>query len=225
MEFRYLVASSVFILFISCLLPGRVFSGDTVSSVINGIGNRYGEMEGLTVRYSREAISKSMSMLEPSERHDLASGRIYFRPPHYLRLDQSSPREELLVTDGKTLWWHIPSKNQAFKYDAGDFGRELRLLSDVFTGLKDAKEKFEITLGDASEPNIRRLVLRPETPWEDIDHLEILVHEENFALTQVDILNEIGGVTRFRFDKWRQKHLEISFFSFSPPADMELIEK
>jgi len=187
--------------------------------------DRYGNAKGWKAEYTREAISKTMAMLETADRHDLAKGSLYFKPQHFLRLEQASPQEELLLTDGQTLWWYIPLKKQAYKYSAKEFGKELGLLSDIFQGLKDIKNDFQITLKTGPETNTYHLILRPEPPWQEIDHLELIMLKRDFSIKQVDIYNNIGGLTRFFFSRWEEKGpFKKGFFSFSPPPNVKVID-
>jgi outer membrane lipoprotein-sorting protein len=204
----------------------KALPDDKLSTVIGGLRGRYGNAKGLTAKYTREAISKTMAMLEVADRHDLAKGRLYFSPPHFLRLEQASPQEELLLTDEHTLWWYLPLKNEAYKYPAEKFGRELRLLSDILKGLKDTEDSFNITLNAMPEANTYHLILKPEPPWQDIDHLEVIILKGDFAIKQVDIYNNIGGLTRFLLRGWEEKdRFSPGFFSFSPPPGIKVIEE
>ena len=208
------------------LLLGKALPDDKLSTVIEGIRSRYGDAKGLSAGYTREAISKTMAMLKTADRHDMAKGRLYFKPPHFLRLEQASPQEELLLTDGQTLWWYLPLKKEAYKYPAKNFGQELRLLSDVLQGLKDTKDDFQITLKANPETNTYHLILKPEPPWQETDHLELIILKGDFAIKQVDIYNNIGGLTRFLLTDWKEKgRLKKGFFSFSPPSGIKVIEK
>jgi len=209
-----------------CFLSGVASPDDQTSEIMNGIRDRYGNAGGLAADYTREAISKTMALLETAQRHDVATGRLYFKPPHCLRLEQTSPREELLLTDGQTLWWYIPFKAEAYRYPAKRFGRELSLLSDVLKGLKDSEDKFRITSREDPEALAHHLFLNPEPPWQDIDHLEVRASKRDFAINQVDIYNTIGGLTRFVLDGWQEnKQFEADFFSFSPPPHIRIIEQ
>jgi len=217
----------IFLLFLFGFTPlGRTLPDDQLSKVISGLSNRYGSAQGWKAEYSREAISKTMAMLETAEKHDLAKGSLYFKPKNFLRLEQAFPKEELLLTNGKTIWWYIPLKRQAYKYSAEKFGKELALLSDIFQGLKDIKKDFQITLKTGSETTTYHLVLRPEVPWQEIDHLELIILDRNFSIKQIDIYNTIGGLTRFIFNRWEEKEpFKKGFFSFSPPSDVKVFEK
>ena len=217
----------IFFLFLFGSIPlARALPDDQLPKIISGIRDRYGNAKGWRAEYTREAISKTMAMLETADRHDLAKGSLYFKPRHFLRLEQASPQEELLLTDGQTLWWYIPLKKQAYKYSAKEFGKELGLLSDIFQGLKDIKNDFQITLKANPETNTYHLILKPEPPWQEIDHLEIIILKRDFTIKRIDIYNNIGGLTRFFFSKWEEKGpFKKGFFSFSPTSDLKVIEK
>ncbi len=226
MNSKSLFKIPLFILLVGSIPLGKALPDDRLSTVIGGISGRYGKAQGLRAEYTREAISKTMAMLGVTDRHDLATGRLYFKPPHFLRLEQAAPQEELLLTDGQILWWYIPIKKEAYKYPAKKFGKELRLLSDVFKGLKDTEDRFQITLKAISETNIYHLILKPEPPWQEIDHLEVIIGKGDFAIKQVEIYNNIGGLTRFLLSRWKEKdRFKKGFFSFSPPPGIKVIEE
>jgi len=214
----------LFFLVFGLILQGRAFPDDQVTAIIDGIRTRYGNAKGLSALYKREAISKTMVTLGISERRDVAEGRLYFKPPCFLRLEQSSPQEELLLTNGQTLWWYIPGKKEAYKYPADTFGKELRLLGDVLQGLKDARNNFTIRYTDSPEAATHQLTLRPDPPWKDIDHLELIIGRDDFVIEQLDIVNTIGGLTRFMFSNIKKElPLQQELFSFSAPPGTRLI--
>jgi len=219
----------VFILFLFLFgsIPlAKALPDDQLSKIISGMRDRYGNAKGWKAEYTREAISKAMAMLETAERHDLAKGSLYFKPRNFLRLEQTSPQEELLLTDGQTLWWYIPIKKQAYKYSAETFGKELGLLSDIFQGLKGIKNNFQITRKADPETTTYHLFLRPEPPWQEIDHLELILLKRDFSIKRIDIYNNIGGLTKFLFNRWEEKGpFEKGFFSFSPLSDVRVLEK
>ena len=225
MNFKPYFIIPLFFLLLESILIGEALPDDKLSAVIEGLRSRYGNVKGWSAEYTREAVSKTMAMLGAGERHDMATGRLYFKPPHFLRLEQASPQEELLLTDGQTLWWYLPLKMEAYKYPAKKFGQELRLLSDVLEGLKHAKDKFQITLKANPEINTYHLILKPEPPWQEIDHLELIIHKEDFSIKQIEVYNNIGGLTRFLLSNWKEKALfEKGFFSFSPPPNAKVID-
>lgn len=222
----YFIIPTLILLLFGSISLARALPDDQLSNIISGIRDKYGNAKGWKAEYTREAISKTMAMLETAERHDLAKGSLYFKPQHFLRLEQASPQEELLLTDGQTLWWYIPLKKQAYKYSAKEFGKELALLSDIFQGLKGIRNDFQITLKTGPETTSHHLILRPEPPWQEIDHLELIMLKRDFSIKRIDIYNNIGGLTRFLFNRWKEKGpFKKGFFSFSPPSDVKVLEK
>ncbi|HJX34045.1 MAG TPA: hypothetical protein VJ373_02630, partial [Desulfatiglandales bacterium] len=108
---------------------------DSLNVVLNGILKRYGDLPGLAVNYQREIITKSAAILGDEMKTDLAAGRFIFKSPHYLKVIQNLPREEIIITDGQIIWWYIPDKKVVYRYPADKLGKELKLLSDIFKGL------------------------------------------------------------------------------------------
>ncbi len=226
MNARSRVILVLILLFLGSILQATAFPEDQATTIIRGIHARYGSSKGLTALYTREAISKTMVTLGVAERRDVAKGTLYFKPPSCLRLEQASPQEELLLTDGQTLWWYIPGKKEAYQYSTESFGKELRVLGEVLQGLKGARNNFKITYKDDPEATTYQLVLRPDPPWKDIDHLELVIGKGDFVIAQVDIFNTIGGLTRFMLsDLWEDVSLQEGLFTFSPPQGVKVIEK
>ncbi|NQU14566.1 MAG: outer membrane lipoprotein carrier protein LolA, partial [Desulfobacteraceae bacterium] len=128
---RYIIIFHLVVSFFVC----PAFASNDLSNILDGIRNKYGHLPGLSVTYTREVITRSMSMLGGQVKGDLATGRIYFKPSHYMRLEQETPRSETIIYNGDTLWWYIPDKKCVYKYPAQQFGQELRFLSNVFGGL------------------------------------------------------------------------------------------
>ena len=72
----------------------------------------------------------------------------------------------------------FPDQKRAYKYPAQDFGKELRLLSDIFRGLIQVEERFEVTLLDPNELGEYQIELMPNPPWQNIDRIILSVTPE-----------------------------------------------
>ena len=70
-----------------------------LSKVLEGVKKRYGQLAGLSVPYEREILTKSMAMLGDQMKTNVASGNFFFKPPHFLRVEQERPTKEDLITD------------------------------------------------------------------------------------------------------------------------------
>jgi len=201
-------------------------AGDQVSGILRGLQERYAGLPGLSMPYERDIMTKSMALLGEDMRQDLATGRIFFKPPHFFRLQQETPRPETVISDGRTVWWYIPQEKTAYKYPSQKLGQELKLLSDIFKGLKNVREGFKVILDDPEMKGEHRIKLIPNPPWPDIDHIMISVEEKDFVIKSVAIYNLIGGRTRFVFGNLLvEEGFEEQFFEFDVPEDVRVIEE
>jgi outer membrane lipoprotein carrier protein len=213
-----------YILLLVYILPVNAYPDVDSSKIIKGLREKYGNAEGWSAEYTREAISKTMAMLGEADRHDVAAGSLYFESPHFLRLEQDSPQKELLVTDGHTVWWYIPVKKEVYKYPAAKFGRELSLLSDILKGMEYSEKELQIAVKETPQTGNHHIILKRNPPWQDIDHLEMVLSEENFAIERLDIYNSIGGLTRFILSDWKKVRSNPESFNFPPPPGVKVIE-
>jgi outer membrane lipoprotein carrier protein len=200
-----------------------VFAEDTLSNILQGIKGHYGHTSGLSVPYTRDVMTRSMSMLGAQTKGDLASGIIHFKSPHFLRLDQEKPAPEIIIANDNILWWYIPDKKEAHRYRAKDFGRELRLLSNIFRGLGEVEESFKVQLQEKDEKGDYKIVLVPDPPWQEIDRIALTVSPE-YEIRSVRIFNALGSVTRFNLGDFTiGKTFEKGFFEFVAPPGVNVV--
>jgi outer membrane lipoprotein-sorting protein len=219
---RYVITGLIALAFMNSV-PCR--AQDQLNKILEGIRKNYGTLSGLTVDYEREVVTKSMEMLGDAIKSDVASGRIHFMPPYFLKIQQEVPNKETLTTDGKTLWWHVPQKNLVHRYPTERLGPELRLLSDVFRGLKGVEEGFVVSWKDEEVASGLKLELTPKPAWPDITHIDLYVTKDDYRIKRVDIYNILGGLTRFRLgDKIKEEKFKEDFFRLEIPEGAKLIE-
>lgn len=216
---------AVFISFF-LMAAGPCYGQELLSKILEGIRNNYGSLSGLSVGYEREIITRSMALMGDAVSSDRAKGKIHFMPPYFLKVEQESPSREILTTDGKTLWWYIPRKNQVHRYPTERLGPELRLLSDVFRGLRGVEEGFVVSLTEEEEGKPMKLEITPSPPWPDITRIDLHVSRPGYVLQRVEIHNIVGGLTRFNLDaEVIPRSFEEGFFRFEIPEGVKVIEE
>ncbi len=199
---------------------------EDISDILSGLKSRYGSLAGITVPYTREVITRTMTMLPGKLRGDTASGTLHFKPPFYFKLDQQTPEQEVLVSNGEKIWWFVPLKSLVTIYPFGKFGREFILLSDVLRGLSEVGERFLTALVPSEAgKDAYGLELRPEPPWEDIDRI-VLTISRDFRITIVTIHNVIGGITRFELGELKvQDDFPDGFFTLNIPQGAKVVHE
>ncbi|UCB49321.1 MAG: outer membrane lipoprotein carrier protein LolA [Deltaproteobacteria bacterium] len=209
------------------LAPASLATADMrLSEILAGVQKRYADLPGLSIPYKREIITRSMALLGGSMDADTASGQIHFRPPKFLKVQQDTPKPETIISDGNTLWWYVPHKSQVYRYPSHQLGKEIQLLNDIFQGLRAVEESFDVMLMEMDEKGGYPLKLIPNPPWAEIHHIMLSVSQENFTVREVEIHNQIGGITRFILgDLSVKENFPEDFFKFMPPEGVKVIEQ
>ncbi len=200
-------------------------AGTSWREVVDCLRDELGELQGLSVSYKRVIFTSSTMLLEGDKGEDPATGRMYFKPPHFLKIAQEDPREEIVVADGETLWWYIPVEKRAYRYHAETMGQELRALTDVFRGLRDVEDSFEVIWEGHTPKGDRRIRLLPAPPWSQTDSI-VLEVTPGCSLRTVEIHNAVGNITRFELDSAeKDEEFQDGFFSFTVPEGVRVIDE
>jgi len=207
------------------LLQGHVQAAGELSNILEGIRKNYVNLPGLTLSYEREVITTTMAMLGDQAKGDLATGLMYFKHPYYLKLAQETPKPETVIANEDTLWWYIPDKKRVYEYSALEFGKELRLLSDIFRGLIQVEKRFQVTLLEPSELGGNQIELIPNPPLQNIERIILTVTKEH-DIRVVGIRYQLGSMTLFTLKNVTvKKDFEKDFFNFIVPEGVQLVKE
>jgi outer membrane lipoprotein-sorting protein len=213
----------ILVVLMTGLFQGVSTAEESLDAILEGIKQTYGPLPGLSVPYTREVITRSMSMLGAQAKGDVASGALHFKHPHFLRLEQETPKPETIIANKDTLWWVIPEKKRAYRHPADAFGKELRLLSDIFRGLTHVEDTFQVVLNGQDPSGRYNIQLIPDPPWQEIDRITVTA-DPDYTIHAIHIHNTLGTVTRFTLGPLSEKkEFEDGFFAFTPPEGMEVI--
>jgi outer membrane lipoprotein-sorting protein len=214
----------VFLLFVVSW-PVSGLAGEDVGPLMRKIQEKYAGLEAATASYTRDVITRSMSMMGMQTSGDLATGRLFFQLPHFIRMEQETPTHEILVSDGAVLLWYLPEKKTLYKYPAEKFGKELTVLRDLFQGLNKVERRFHVDLLEKTKDGAFRLKLTPDPPWEQVDYL-IVSLSSTLEIQGLDIHNPFGGVTRFTIKGLKAAGpFKKDFFKLQVPEDTNVIQE
>lgn len=154
----------------------------------------------------------------------LATGRLYWAEPVSLRLEQETPSQELIVADGKSVWWVRPERSRADVYPIGDFTASLRSLLDVLGGLSGISKDFDVIAStdedQSDQPGEVTLVLKPKQPRTELSRLVLWLDRESLIPQGFRFSNLVGDTTQYRFTKIEvNQSLSKDLFRYQPPAD------
>lgn len=207
------------------IIQGTALAGEDLPLVLDGLKKAYGHLDAISVPYTREVVTRSMSMLGTQAKGDLAGGTIYFRAPDLLRLEQENPNIETIVANSATMWWYIPDKKTAYEYKTEEFGKELRLMTNIFRGLAQVEDNFKVTLHGKNSLGEYEMELIPSPPWEEIQKIEVMATDD-YHIRTVKIHNLLGSVTIFTLGEFAEIHtLDKRFFTFTAPKGVKVIRE
>ncbi len=203
-------------------------AGPSRDQILDGIAGRYGGVEALQATYSRVAKTPSIDKVFKSGSSQVANGVLYWSQPARLLLDQASPAKETLVTDGSTVWWHLPSEKIVYRYRNIDVAGQLRPLMAFLGGLDSLTSEFNVEVAPANpaRPGQYGLLLTPRRGQDGgVDKLTVWC-DQSFILTGFRMNSITGESTDFYLTGFKENpRLDRKMFSFKVPRGTEVIDE
>ncbi len=155
------------------------------------------------------------------------SGTLWLKKPRKMRWEYRSPKEKLFVSDGKTVWFYMPSERQARKTDPrklDDLRSPLAFLlgktklKNELQGLSKAVDQAPLASGNTVLRGVPRAMAdRISEVLLEINSADQIVR---IVLTEVD-----GATTEFRFTSLKENEaFSDRSFEFAPPPGVEVVE-
>jgi len=212
------VASAVLL---AALAP---FAGDaraeTPTGLLRCVQTRYGAVRDLTATFAQESRVASLG------RSRTRAGRLFFQAPGRMRWEYDKPEPQLIVADGKQLWFHRPERKQVVvqPMDAA-FTRQTPLL--FLVGQGDFAAEFtwdERELAPGAE-GLLSVELRPRGEAPDLTRLVLEIEGgSGCRLAGTIVEDAFGNVTHLVFSAERvNTGLDAALFRFTPPRGAEVV--
>ena len=192
-----------------------------------GLAARYGGLAALSAAYRRVAATPATDQVFKSSAQQVATGVLYWSRPDRLLLDQVSPKPEVMVTDGTTVWWHVTEEKLVYRYRNIDVAGELKPLLLFLGGLKTLTRHFSLSpvAADPARPGQLGLELKPAEGDRGVDHLTVWC-DETFALTGFGFTALTGETTNFFLNGLAENPpLSAAMFAFKIPRGAEVVEE
>jgi outer membrane lipoprotein carrier protein len=156
-----------------------------------------------------------------------ASGTLAYRKPGRMRWEYAPPNEQLLVTDGKTVWLYDPLLESVTEQKLTDVteGTPLKFL----LGAGNLTSDFEcrsITQRPATQDGLTYLELVPRTPIPAMAFMQLGVKADAARIEAFRMLDTQGGERWVRLTNFK---MGVSFpdnrFTFEVKPGMDVIKK
>ena len=199
-----------------------------LQEVLDAVRGRYRGLTDLTADYTRTTRSPAMDPLFKAASSHTASGRLWFKTPRLLRMEQARPRLETLVTNGVTVWWYIPEEQEVQKFAGAELFAELKPMIDFLGGLDRLSESFVVALSTPKEGGSSSeyvLDLAPKTQGVGPQRITVRFAARDLTLLGFRFTSVLGETTDFILTgvKLDQK-VPAGRFTFHPPSGTRVVE-
>lgn len=188
-----------------------------VLEVVEGVEATYKDVEILAAHF--EQTVNAAGQEQKSE------GEVLLMRPRKMRWDFSGPNGSLFVTDGSYMWVYTRSLKQAIKYQ--DLGQAASSVAPIeLSDLGSLRDKFTVVL---APENGRKsnfvLILTPREAGKYPFKSVTLELTSKYVLQSIAVTDTLDNLTVLNFSKVKfNPDVPADAFSFSPPADVEVIE-
>jgi outer membrane lipoprotein carrier protein len=194
--------------------------GVTGPAILVEIQNRYETTNDLEARFLQEFVGKMMKQAQKGE------GKVYFKKKGMMRWDYRVPNQQF-ISNGKVVWYYQPDENQVLVYDLSSLIKEKTPLA-FLAGEGNLTRDFDlVSFSEAVSPKEENYVVElvPKEPHAGLSKLVLTVDKKMYFVTQADVVDMLGNVTRTRFmDIKTNVGLQASFFNFSIPPGADVMK-
>ncbi len=195
-------------------LAGARAQAQSADEVIRSVERHYAELTTLTAQVSQKNILTAVNRTQTFE------GRLFIKKPGRLRLEYTNG--QLIVLDGKEVWFYSRKSEQAIRRAFHDF-EQANIPVAFLLGAGDIRSEFEATLADPAAPRV--LDLTPRKSRVAMRRLRMEVDDAG-RIRSMTIHDASGNSSEIVFSDLRESvSLDDRLFRFRAPRGTEIIEQ
>ena len=185
-------------------------SGDAVA--LQRVEQVFGSLTSLRADFRQTVTDANGKLVESAE------GSMSLARPGRFRWDYRVP-EQLIVSDGTTVWFHDIDLEQVTIRKAADTIEGTPAI--LLTGEGNLKAEFDVSDGGTAQ-GLAWSRLLPRRP--DGDFRELRLGFANGQLRHMTLLDRLGQTTELEFARiQRNPRLDDSLFRFTPPPGVDVV--
>lgn len=165
--------------------------GQDVQTVIDRIQAEYERTQDIQAAFTQVAQLRSLA-----GRKQESNGKVYFKKPGKMRWEYTNPEQQLLVSDGVTMWFYAAEDSQVVIQNAEEaYGSKTPIT--FLSGMGKLQEDFYIKLlpASADAPDLHKLELLPKQPQPDLAKLILSVEPTTFRIVHTGVYDPYGNIT------------------------------
>lgn len=200
------------------LAPEAARAQECDEALLERIQTRYRAIESFQGRFTQ-------TDRRPDGRADEATGKLAYERPGHMRWAYEPPHEQLLVTDGETVWLYDPLLDNVTVQPLGDLTQGTPLA--FLLGVGNLNEDFRCRPFSTEVPDdgLRYVELVPRGDLPGLDYIQLGVRD-NAQVASLRMFDPRGNLRWVRLEELRfGVDLPEGHFTFEVTDEMEVIRK
>ncbi len=214
---RYCLALFALAVFPRCFLAFAAEPSKEGQDVVDRLQKSYDSTSDFVADFQQEQEVKTLN------RKLKASGKVYFKRPGRMLWHFDQPKGQLVLSDGKNLYYYQPEQKQVIKTPLKNAFRSDIPLSFLL-GLGNLKRDLKATLKGQEEGNYV-VQLAPKGGTGGVGEILLGVEHGSFDILWARIVDATGNITTVHFSNMKKgTGLKDSLFRLQVPEGVDVVE-
>ena len=197
------------------ILPPAVWADD-LDAIISKVQKTYEGIQNIQADFVQLTTSSATKETQK------ADGLVYFKKPGMMKWEYKSPTNDIIVSDGRTIWSYQQDIGQVMVGNASDSGASIS--NNFLAGMGNLKKDFDIEL-EKPDNNSYVLKLNPKVPQPNIQRLYIAVDKKTSLVKQTIVFDLLGNETKVIFENLRiNQSVPANIFKFKIPEGVRVVK-
>jgi outer membrane lipoprotein carrier protein len=158
-------------------------------------------------------------------RKSIERGTVQIKKPGRMRWEYTSPEKKLFVSDGRTVYSHIPADKQVIVSSVPP-DDEATTAVLFLAGKGNLTRDFNVKYVEGAADGLLTLRLDPKHKQRDYDWLVLGVDQKTLQIRSLTAADQQGGRSTFQFSNYRENvGLADSVFAFRIPKGTDVITR
>ncbi len=197
------------------ILPPAVWADD-LDAIISKVQKTYEGIQNIQADFVQLTTSSATKETQK------ADGLVYFKKPGMMKWEYKSPTNDIIVSDGRTIWSYQQDIGQVMIGNASDSGASIS--NNFLAGMGNLKKDFDIEL-EKPDNNSYVLKLNPKVPQPNIQRLYIAVDKKTSLVKQTIVFDLLGNETKVIFENLKiNQSVPANIFKFKIPEGVRVVK-
>jgi len=197
------------------ILPPAVWADD-LDAIISKVQKTYEGIQNIQADFVQLTTSSATKETQK------ADGLVYFKKPGMMKWEYKSPTNDIIVSDGRTIWSYQQDIGQVMVGNASDSSASIS--NNFLAGMGNLKKDFDIEL-EKPDNNSYVLKLNPKIPQPNIQRLYIAVDKKTSLVKQTIVFDLLGNETKVIFENLRiNQSVPANIFKFKIPEGVRVVK-